>query len=129
MRTLICLLLIVAAFAAKAESLTFRNNEPYAQVRETLLKHGWRPVHAPDPGFICNNGDNRCEGRPETVACAGTGMAQCVFRWSRQRTILDVNTCFEDYPVVRSFECTSNCVGAVPRVIDAKPNCKALADS
>jgi hypothetical protein len=80
------------ASISMAQAPHFSKNEPYAKARVFLLKHGWKPVHAPDPGFVCAKGDPRCEGRVETVDCAGTGAANCIFRWKRKAVVIDVNT-------------------------------------
>ena len=45
-----------------------------------MLKAGWKPIHAADADQ-CMDGDERCQGRPEMLACAGTGMANCSFLW------------------------------------------------
>jgi hypothetical protein len=66
-------------------------------------------VHAPDPGFVCQKGDHRCEGGSETVACAGTGLANCLFRWKRKKTVIEFGTVGEDNPTVTFVNCKSNC--------------------
>lgn len=97
------------ASGAMAQAPHFPKDEPYAKARAFLLKRGWKPVHAPDPGFKCSKGDVRCEGRPETVDCAGTGAANCVFRWKRRAVVIDVNTVGEQEPVVTEVSCKSGC--------------------
>ncbi|MBR0683192.1 hypothetical protein GXW74_22070 [Roseomonas eburnea] len=64
---------------------------PYAQARESLLREGWSPLLVPDADR-CGRGDARCAGRPEMVACAGTGAANCLFAWQRQGTQIEVIT-------------------------------------
>ena len=51
------------ASSSMAQASHFSKNEPYAKARVFLLKHGWKPVHAPNPGFERAKGDIRCEGR------------------------------------------------------------------
>jgi hypothetical protein len=97
------------ASSALAQAPHFPKDEPYAKARASLLKHGWKPVHAPEPGFVCQKGDVRCEGRPETVACAGTGAANCIFRWKRKAVVIDVNTVGEQEPVLTEVSCKSGC--------------------
>ena len=109
MKKILAAVIIVASFAALAKTPTFPKNEPYASARESLLKQGWRPVHAPDPGFVCQKGDDRCQGRPETFACAGTGLANCLFLWKRQKTVIEVETVGEGSPSVTSVRCKANC--------------------
>jgi hypothetical protein len=76
-------------------------------VRDSLLKQGWQPVHAPEAGFVCEKGDHRCG--PETIACAGTGAASCLFRWKRKKTVIEIGTVGEDSPTVTSVTCKANC--------------------
>jgi len=85
-------LILGASSAALAETPTFPKNLPYATARESLVKQGWRPIHTPDPGFVCEKGDRRCKGRPETVDCAGTGLANCFFRWKKKKTVIEITT-------------------------------------
>jgi hypothetical protein len=109
MKRILTAFIIATSSAALAETPTFPKNEPYATARESLLKQGWRPVHAPDPGFVCEKGDRRCEGRPETVACAGTGLANCLFRWERKKTVIEIETVGEGDPTVTGVKCKTNC--------------------
>jgi hypothetical protein len=51
---------------------------PYAVARQALLAAGWEPLRVPDADR-CAPRDARCEGRPEMVACTGTGLAPCAF--------------------------------------------------
>ncbi|MGJ0503292.1 MAG: hypothetical protein ACR65X_05990 [Methylocystis sp.] len=95
--------------SALAHVPSFPKDEPYAKARKALLKKGWKPVHAPEAGFVCQKGDPRCEGRPETVSCAGTGMANCIFRWKRKGVVIDVNTVGETTPVITEVACHSGC--------------------
>ncbi len=97
------------ASSSMAQAPHFSKNEPYATARAFLLKQGWQPVHAPDPGFVCSSGDPRCEGRPETVDCAGTGAANCIFRWKRETVVIEVNTVGEQDPIVTGVRCKSGC--------------------
>jgi hypothetical protein len=113
MRTLfaatISLAAILVASSSMAQAPHFSKNEPYASARASLLKQGWKPVHAPNPGFECAKGDTRCEGRAETVDCAGTGAANCIFRWKRKAVVIDVHTVGEQDPTVVEVRCKSGC--------------------
>jgi hypothetical protein len=109
MKTLLGVAILLAASPACAETLTFPKNELYANARATLLQQGWKPVHAPERGFVCHKGDARCEGRAETVVCAGTGLANCLFRWQRDKTIIEIETIGEDHPTVKYLECKAGC--------------------
>lgn len=73
--------------------------EPYAYVRAKMIAAGWKPYHAADAD-TCSGGDKRCEGRPEMQACAGTGMANCLFTWSNGQRFVGITTVGEDEPVV-----------------------------
>ena len=39
--------------SALAQVPSFPKDEPYAKARKALLKKGWKPVHAPEAGFVC----------------------------------------------------------------------------
>jgi len=52
----------------------------------------------------------RHEGRPETVACAGTGLGNCLFRWKREKTVIEIVTVGEDNPTVTFVNCKANCL-------------------
>lgn len=80
----------VLAFALLAQGVfaqtglpRFKRGENYASVRAKMMKAGWKPFRAPDADK-CMEGDERCEGRPEMQACAGTGKANCKFLWKRR---------------------------------------------
>jgi hypothetical protein len=113
MRTLFATTISLAAMSVASSSMAqaphFSKNEPYAKARVFLLKQGWKPVHAPNPGFECAKGDSRCEGRVETVDCAGTGTANCIFRWKRKTVVIDVHTVGEQDPTVAEVRCKSGC--------------------
>ena len=64
---------------------------PYTTARASLIRLGWSPIIA-DKADWCAPNDERCEGRPEMVACAGTGLAQCAFAWQRGATTMHVFT-------------------------------------
>lgn len=95
--------------SALAQVPSFPNNEPYAKARKHLLKKGWMPVHEPEDGFVCQKDDPRCTGRPETVNCAGTGLANCIFRWKRKGVVIDVLTVGETKPAITEVTCRSGC--------------------
>lgn len=95
--------------SALAQIPSFPKDEPYAKARKMLVKKGWTPVHEPDAGFVCEKDDPRCKGRPETVDCAGTGMANCIFRWKRKGVVIDVLTIGETAPVITEVKCRSGC--------------------
>jgi hypothetical protein len=64
---------------------------PYGEARETLLRDGWSPLVLPDADR-CGPRDSRCQGRPEMVACAGTGLGHCLFAWQKGTTSIEVIT-------------------------------------
>ncbi len=53
--------------------------------------------------------DPRRKGRPETVSCAGTGAANCIFRWKRKGVVIDVNTDGETAPAITEATYRSGC--------------------
>lgn len=67
---------------------------PYAAARDSLLRDGWTPLAVPDADR-CGQRDARCQGRPEMVACAGTGEGHCLFAWTRQGKAIEVITAGE----------------------------------
>ncbi len=95
--------------SAFAQVPSFPKDAPYAKARKVLLKKGWKPVHEPEAGFVCQKDDPRCTGRPETVSCAGTGAANCIFRWKRKGVVIDVSTVGETAPVITEVTCRSGC--------------------
>jgi hypothetical protein len=95
--------------SALAQVPSFPKDAPYAKARKVLLKKGWKPVHEPEAGFECEKDDPRCKGRPETVFCAGTGAANCIFRWKRKGVVIDVLTVGETKPVITEVTCRSGC--------------------
>ena len=105
----IAVITISLCSSAIAQVPSFPKDEPYAKARKVLMKKGWKPVHEPEGGFVCQDDDPRCKGRPETVSCAGTGDANCIFRWKRKGVVIDVNTVGETKPVVTDVACHSGC--------------------
>lgn len=95
--------------SALAQIPSFPKDEPYASARKVLVKKGWKPVREPEAGFVCQKDDPRCKGRPETVSCAGTGNANCIFRWKRKGVVIDVSTVGETTPVITELTCHSGC--------------------
>jgi hypothetical protein len=45
---------------------------------------------------------------PEMVACAGTGLGQCIYSWRRGEALIDVFTSSE-IPTVSGVKCRVNC--------------------
>ncbi len=76
----------------------FQNGEPYTDVRTELLAAGWQPFHS-SSAETCEDGDPRCQGRPEMYSCAGTGLANCKFLWKKQDKTLAVCTVGEEIAV------------------------------
>ncbi len=67
--------------SVKVELPRFQKDEDYGSVREKMLAAGWTPLISPDADQ-CNEGDERCENRPEMESCSGSGMANCKFLWA-----------------------------------------------
>jgi hypothetical protein len=79
---------------AASDVPSFEKGEDYGAVRAKMIKAGWKPFHAPDAD-TCGAGDSRCTGRPEMVACAGTGLANCKFLWKKGARMLALCTAGE----------------------------------
>lgn len=73
----------------------FTEGQPYEQVRERLLGDGWQPVISKNAD-VCEDGDTRCQGRPEMQSCSGTGLAMCRFEWQRGARRLSICTAGEE---------------------------------
>jgi hypothetical protein len=101
------LLALTTAAAATERLPALTRGTPYATVRNTLLALGWRPITLPDADR-CPPRDSRCQGRPEMSSCAGTGLANCLFTWKRNNTVIGVSTIGED-PIVDGTRCQSGC--------------------
>jgi hypothetical protein len=91
---LLCLALALPA-AAQPALPQIAPGTPYGDARAALLAAGWQPLRDPEADR-CGARDERCAGRPEMVACAGTGMAQCLFAWQRGGVAIEVITAGED---------------------------------
>jgi hypothetical protein len=87
---------------------TFKRGEPYSALRERLVNSGWQPASNAQADQ-CEKGDSRCDGRPEMQECAGTGEANCNFRWRKANTVVDVNTITETPVVTEIRPCVHNC--------------------
>lgn len=83
------------SYSQPSDMPNFTNHESYSSIREKMIKAGWKPYVSNDAG-TCFKGDSRCEGRPEMLACAGTGMANCKFAWEKQENIIAICTVGED---------------------------------
>ncbi|AFY37696.1 hypothetical protein Lepto7376_1344 [[Leptolyngbya] sp. PCC 7376] len=59
----------------------FDQGTPYAVVRDRLIKEGWVPVEAPNPGDFGVEREAYDAGFTEVTACAGTGLGQCQFNF------------------------------------------------
>jgi hypothetical protein len=91
-RPALSLALVLLPLVAAAQALPqIAAGTPYDQARRALLAEGWQPLRDPeaDP---CGATDRRCAGRPEMVACSGTGEAPCIFAWRRGGSTIEVIT-------------------------------------
>jgi hypothetical protein len=89
------LALFIATFAQTNGLPKFKNGETYKSVRIKMLKVGWKPSPTSEADK-CSDGDDRCQGRPEMESCAGTGMANCAFRWKKEGKIVTILTASEN---------------------------------
>jgi hypothetical protein len=99
-RTLIIYLVVLIvipqfSYSQPSDIPKFTKHESYSSVREKMIKAGWK-LYVSDDADTCLKGDSRCEGRPEMLACAGTGMANCKFAWEKQENIIAICTVGED---------------------------------
>jgi hypothetical protein len=91
----------VAPAWAAADLPVFKKGDDYGAVRNKMIKAGWTPYHAPDAD-ACREGDARCAGRPEMVACAGSGLANCKFLWKKKSETVALCTTGEGKAVFSS---------------------------
>ncbi|WP_198371344.1 hypothetical protein [Roseomonas rosulenta] len=95
-RTMLSAALVLMPLAAGAQAPPpVTPGTPYEQARRALLADGWQPLRDPDADR-CSQTDRRCAGRPEMLACSGTGAANCLFGWQRGGTTIEVITEGED---------------------------------
>lgn len=77
--------------------LTAKRGTAYARVRQSLIAAGYRPDAVSGPAERrCSIGRDECETYPETIACSGTGRANCSFLFSRGSRHYVVDTYGED---------------------------------
>jgi hypothetical protein len=103
---LACVLVPGIALAASLPNVP--KGTPYAKARQTLTAQGWKPVISPQADK-CESGDVRCQGRPEMLYCAGTGLAQCTFVWRQGKQVIEVGTIGDEKVVVDRVRCRSGC--------------------
>lgn len=66
----------------QTQAPAFEEGDDYANVRLKMIEAGWEPYHAEDADQ-CGQSDDRCQGRPEMEACAGSGLGNCRFLWRK----------------------------------------------
>lgn len=94
-----------AAFAQQSALPKIAKDTGYPAARKTLLAQGYEPVRLPDAS-ACEKDDPRCF--PEAFACAGTGLAACVYTWRRGNSVIELRTIGEQL-IVDSIRCRSGC--------------------
>ena len=107
-QSIACVVLTFAlASAAWAEALPrVAKNTPYAQARTALTKLGYKPEKNPDADACDAKSDATCF--PEKVACAGSGLGQSIFLWSKNAAKVEIVTVGER-PIVDRVRCQSGC--------------------
>jgi hypothetical protein len=115
-----------ASFAISGTPPRFPKGTPYSEARQSLKALGYRPNALPDSDAVSRgqcgykpdslvepksnenavDADMRCF--PEMMACAGTGLGNCIYSWRRGQTLIDVFTTNE-IPVVEGVRCRVNC--------------------
>lgn len=111
---------------AVAEEVRSRRSIPYSEARDTFRRLGYRPYLMPGAD-ICDPDDPRCF--PELEYCAKSRTWACTYTWRRGKTIIEVETRY-DNPVVARSECVVNCSRAsgpapseaAPRNVDHDPD-------
>jgi hypothetical protein len=97
----------VLTIPAMAQSLpNIAADTPYAEARTMLLGLGYRPAPDPDASACDANGDATCY--PERIACAGTGLGQCIFAWRKDAAEIEIVTIGE-MPIVSIVRCRAGC--------------------
>jgi hypothetical protein len=82
-------LIAVSVLLSAAGPVSIRpdlDNRPYGAARKELIKSGFRPVpikHSRAEGEDWCGFHEACTAYPETLNCAGTGMAPCLFAFQR----------------------------------------------
>jgi hypothetical protein len=108
MRGVVSLLILLAATTVLAQEPQIKKDELYSDVQKRLLAAGWQPARSP--------GEERCRYHPlcdidkgEVIQCAGTGTAQCLTRWRKGQTVIEVHTIYDGQPSVDFVRCTAGC--------------------
>jgi hypothetical protein len=124
--TTVTIALMAYSNGAEGASLPrFPKGTPYGEARQSLKALGYRPNALPDADDVSrarcgykpdspgkpkpstgDANDMRCF--PEMIACAGTGLGQCVYSWRRGEALIDVFTTNET-PIVEGVKCRVNC--------------------
>jgi hypothetical protein len=124
--TTVAIVLMACSSGAEGASLPrFPKGTPYVEARQSLKALGYRPNALPDADAVsrdrcgykpdsltepkpsAGDGDDmRCF--PEMIACAGTGLGQCIYSWRRGDALIDVFTSNE-IPAVTGARCRVNC--------------------
>ena len=108
-RLALAFLLLAAVPAGAAERTpSFPKRTAYGEARATLIGLGWAPVKLPDAD-TCDEGDERCQGRPEMLSCSGTGRANCAFTWKKGDSLVQINTYGETNPMIDNVRCRAGC--------------------
>ena len=89
------------AYAEKADWRTRIINAPYHEARKIILDNGWKPVQAERSDMDAEYGVPHFyydAGYPEVLACSGTGMGYCAFKFYNEKgNYLKVTTQGGDY--------------------------------
>lgn len=108
-RSVLSLAALLALCASAMAALPrFPTGQDYGRARKALLAQGWAPLRLPGADQ-CRPGDRRCTGRPEMFACAGTGVAPCLFLWRRGAMTIEVATYGEERARVSRIACRADC--------------------
>jgi hypothetical protein len=106
-RSALLAVLALGAFAgaAAAGEVPGRRSIPYREARETFRRLGYKPYFMPGAD-VCDPDDPRCF--PELEYCAKSRTWACTYTWQRGRSIIEVETRY-DNPVVARSDCVINC--------------------
>lgn len=113
-----------ASFTLAGSLPRFPRGTPYAEARKSLKALGYHPNVLPDSDAVSRGrcgykpdslvepkpgaGDDDTRCFPEMIACAGTGLGQCIYSWRHGETLIDVFTTNE-IPGVSGVACRVNC--------------------
>jgi len=111
---------IFFATAVHAETLKFAKATPYPIVRQSLLKHGWKPLIMRGQGE-CGWDADQCPKVPEVYQCYEGAESGCSFSWRKGSAFILVFARGEGDPQV--YSTTKVCKNPVNPTLKTKLEC------